>query len=164
MPLTTIPATTGTETWQLISSSTPTSGSTVNFNSVSGYKKLRLVIKGLTLTAVAIVQVRLNDDSGANYDLGASNAASAIIAANQWSVGSATGSFAIADLTFSTADQPVPQAATGLWTSDGGSAGRVGLHAVYRPAGAITAVNVVLSTSSFGSGNTGTIALYGVPA
>jgi hypothetical protein len=53
------------DTWQLISSSSPTSGTSVSFTSISGYKTLMLAFKGVTTAASSYMIVRLNNDSTA---------------------------------------------------------------------------------------------------
>lgn len=61
-------ASTGSDNWELISSVTPTAAtSAVNFTGLSPYKKLMVVWQGITLAATTTVQVRLNNDSTANY-------------------------------------------------------------------------------------------------
>jgi type 1 fimbria pilin len=49
---------TTSDTWQLISSQTPTSGTSVSFTSISGYKTLMMAFKGVTTAANSYMIVR----------------------------------------------------------------------------------------------------------
>ena len=56
------------DVWQLIGSSSLTSGTSYSFTSISGYKTLMLTFKGVTTSANSYMAVRLNNDSTAgNY-------------------------------------------------------------------------------------------------
>lgn len=59
---------TGSDNWELISSVTPTAASAaVNFTGLSPYKKLLIRCTGLSQVG-GTASVRLNNDSGTNYD------------------------------------------------------------------------------------------------
>jgi hypothetical protein len=63
-----VPATSGlTDNFELISS-VSASGSSVAFTSISGYKKLMLRVNNLTVGTNKTWTLRLNADSGSNYD------------------------------------------------------------------------------------------------
>jgi len=53
------------DTWTLIDSRTPTSGTSVSFTSISGYKTLLLAAKNITTNVTGYLTVRLNNDSTA---------------------------------------------------------------------------------------------------
>lgn len=56
-----------TDNWQLISSVTP-SGTAVTFNSISGYSRLMVVYKAMTMSASVWIYLRVNNDATAgNY-------------------------------------------------------------------------------------------------
>jgi hypothetical protein len=60
---------TGSDNWELISSATPTAASAaVNFTGLTPYKKLMVRWTGIVLSASNEVDVRLNNDSGNNYN------------------------------------------------------------------------------------------------
>jgi hypothetical protein len=71
------------DNWQLISSSSPTSGTSVSFTSIAGYKTLMLAFKGVTTAANSFMIVRFNNDSSSgNYNSGVGNETSIILASN----------------------------------------------------------------------------------
>ena len=59
------PVVSTSDTWTLIDSRTPTSGTSVSFTSISGYKTLMLAAKNITTSSVSYLIVRLNNDSTA---------------------------------------------------------------------------------------------------
>ena len=62
------PVVSTSDTWTLIDTRTPTSGTSVSFTSISGYKTLMLAFKSITTAAVSYMIIRLNNDSSAgNY-------------------------------------------------------------------------------------------------
>jgi hypothetical protein len=59
----------GGDKWELISSITTPSTSTITFSSIpTGYKKLRIFTSFITTSANTIIGLRFNSDSGNNYD------------------------------------------------------------------------------------------------
>jgi len=61
---------TGSDNWELISSVTPTAASAaVNFTGLSPYKKLAIRVSGVVFGSSGILGIRLNNDSGSNYDI-----------------------------------------------------------------------------------------------
>ena len=71
------------DVWQLIGSSSPTSGTSVSFTSIAGYKTLMLAFKGITTAATSYMIVRFNNDSSSgNYSVGSGNETSIILATN----------------------------------------------------------------------------------
>jgi hypothetical protein len=92
---------TTSDTWQLISSQTPTSGTSVSFTSISGYKTLMMAFKGVTTAANSYMIVRFNNDSSAgNYNDGGGDGSSMLLAINS---GPRAGAIVIYD-----ADKEVP--------------------------------------------------------
>jgi hypothetical protein len=65
------PVVSTTDTWTLIDSRTPTSGSSVSFTGISGYKTLMLSFKSLNTATSSYLVVRINNDNAVgNYAAG----------------------------------------------------------------------------------------------
>ena len=61
-------AASGSDNFELISSVTPTAGTTsVNFTSFAVYKKLLLVYQDIALSTNGVIRTRINNDSDSNY-------------------------------------------------------------------------------------------------
>jgi hypothetical protein len=150
-------ASSGADTWTLISSQSLTSGSSHTFSSISGYRKLRLTSGvGITASGATGFRVRINTDTGNNYARGGNSGTSAGTASNaafmELSTGVATSLFQI---DCDTANQSV------LQIFNGTSSGFAPWFGLYGVAGAITDVTLLLQAGTFSSG---TLYLYGVAA
>lgn len=57
------------DNWQLIATNTPTSGTSSTISGISGYKKLMVVVKNVTMSGGAAWYnlIRFNSDSNTNY-------------------------------------------------------------------------------------------------
>ena len=152
------------DNWELISSVTPTAGSAaVNFTGLSPYKKF--LVKGKAVSQSSnIISIRLNNDSGTNYDYIFSNWGGSTLV--NTGVGGATA-FEITQIS-SSADhfdavlENCDNSGLKLLTyglSLGGITARRGYWGVYVASAIVTQVNVVGSGTFSGAG---TISLYGV--
>jgi hypothetical protein len=138
--------------WQLISSVTA-SGTSITFNSLSGYKHLWLVVRSITKSGADYLAVRPNNDSTAgNYAI-------------TWSVGTqsqilfggTTASAQAAAFRIYNIDQAAPHKIEGIYDS-----------AVFGPidtyANPVAVTSLVVYTYSGATFTGGTVALYGIAA
>lgn len=158
-------ASSGADTWTLISSVTASS-TAVNFNSITGYRRLRLVGVNITGTSNTYT-LRLNNTStalyGYSYLSGATGSAvnqTAAYNATSFGMLTAASSNATFDFFFDLANQSVPQTMTGWAVSVGGNSANTTYNGVWGSASAITSVNFLSSATMTG----GTLYLYGVAA
>jgi hypothetical protein len=56
------------DNWQLIATNTPTSGTSTTVSSITGYKRLMIVVKNITMTSATYYSIlTFNSDTGNNY-------------------------------------------------------------------------------------------------
>ena len=152
---------TDSDNWELISSATPTGGAAaVNFTGLSPYKKLMIRWTGIVLSAANEVDVRLNNDSGTNYNyFYTTNSGGTGSQSNQTKVAMGDGGSTsnIGFIVFSSCDN------SGIKFIENGyavSSNSWGYYQGYYLASAIiTQVNLVTDTTFTAAG---TVALYGV--
>lgn len=154
------------DNWELISSVTPTAASAaVNFTGLSPYKKF--LIKGKAATqSLNAVSIRLNNDSGTNYDYSISNFSSSTlvntVAGGQtgFEVYGASSGADYFDVVIENCDNTGLKLLTyGLYVNAAGSTSRRDYWGVYVASAIVSQVNVV-GTGTFSGA--GTISLYGV--
>ena len=149
--------------WQLITSSAPTGVSTVTYSGLSGYSKYRILAPNLVPSGSAFFALRINADSGANYNnvsTGIGSSPSVYYAANN----SAT-SFLISATTSTTAQYfqididhallLTPKFISGTSYSTNNAVNTFGN---YITTSAITSITLLTSANNF---STGTIYLLG---
>ena len=169
-----VPATTGSDNFVLISSVTPTASvNTISFTSISGYKKLALLVKDPGLSANASVSVTFNSDTGSNYPVsfvsyndstGALyDATSTITTGIQIFAGAASG-IAKAHLIIENTDTTGMKTFSGLsgYNNPGVAVANPTISGAYYATAAITTVTLTITTSSVNFTAAGTVALYGV--
>ena len=138
------------DVWQLISSSSPTSGTSVSFTSIAGYKTLMLAFKGVTTAANSYMIVRFNNNSSAgSYSAGVGNETSMILSGDSSARG---GAIIIYD-----ADKTVPHK---IEKSNYDATHLV--SGFYTDPVAITRVDLISRESS--AFTAGTVYLYGIAA
>ena len=163
----------GGETWTLISSSTPTSGTSVNFTSISGYRKLRLIYRNIMTTGDVTLWVRINGvTTGNEYTstfLTLNNVFNTELASFIGMSSVSGQGYHTGFLEFPTANQSVLQTFTGygtVYSVSGGAltnnATRLNINGTFSTPTTITSLSV--SNGTFSGSNTGTIYLYGVTA
>ena len=142
--------------WQLIATNTPTSTATSTFSSISGYKRLMVVMKALTFSGTVELYLRVNNDSTAgNYATrnalyGAGDIESnSLIALNGYSRNSSSGMIVIENANQSTPHQISDFASTTTYTFFGS----------ILLADPITRIDVFTNGNNFTGG---TIQLWGV--
>jgi hypothetical protein len=142
---------TTSDTWQLISSQTPTSGTSVSFTGIAGYKTLMMAFKSITTAANSYMIVRFNNDSSAgSYNDGDGSGTSMLLATN---ASSRAGAIVIYD-----ADKTVPHKMEKT-TYDGA----VSQNPVfYTDPVAITRIDLISRESQ--AFTAGTVYLYGIAA
>jgi hypothetical protein len=138
------------DNWQLISSSSPTSGTSVSFTSIAGYKTLMLAFKGVTTAANSFMIVRFNNDSSSgSYSAGSGSESSMILSTN---TGTRGGAIVVYD-----ADKTVPHKIE-----------KSNYDATHLPSGfytdpvAITRIDLISRESE--AFTAGTVYLYGIAA
>lgn len=138
-----------TDNWQLISSTSPTSGTSVSFTSISGYKTLMMSFKGITTAANSYMIVRFNNDSGpGSYNDGDGSTSSMLLAINN---GTRAGALVLYD-----ADKTVPHKIEKTIY-----AGTEAVYpAFYTDPVAITRIDLISRESTAFTG--GTVYLYGI--
>ena len=141
------------EQWQLISSQTA-SGSSITFNSFSGYKTLWLVGRNITKSASNYVRIRINGDSaGGSYaTLYAAGTQSGFLS-NGDAVGAQAISFKIYNI-----DQAIPHIVDGA-NFDGNDYARA--EAYINP---VVVTSLVIDNLSGATFTGGTFSLYGIAA
>jgi hypothetical protein len=155
---------TGSDNWELISSVTPTAASAaVNFTGLSVYRKLMLVVDGVTKGGDATNELRLNNDSNSNYmAMGGASSAGVFNAytdlfTTSWRISQSNTARMDSVVVIENCDT------TNIKTMNGGggtgSASRYAYLGVYRANAVISQVNFITS-STFNA--VGTVALYGV--
>lgn len=158
----------GSDKWVEISSTTA-SGSTVTFSSISGYRKLAILVESATTDANGTFNIRLNGDTASNYwsykqiSDGIStyyakmSQATGIQPATSQTKSSGVSAFIMIDNTDSSTIKNISG-----WVGSDLSALYMNLlpGSVYKGSATISSVSIV-SNSTF---NGGTITLYGVVA
>lgn len=146
------------DNWQLIATNTVTSGSTTSFTGLSGYRKLMVTFKGVTLNASNWLYLRFNSDStGGNYgstvglytSAGGSRTDNSILL-NGYADTGMTG-YAV----FNSTDKTTPK-----FLEDAGGSALGYSNGIYLGTSAITAVEV-FSGAQYTAGS---IAIYGIAA
>jgi hypothetical protein len=146
------------DNWQLIATNTVTSGSTTSFTNISGYRKLMVTFKGVTLNSSNWLYLRFNSDStSTNYGSttglytsnGGNRSSDSIILTGLADTGM-TG-YAV----FNSTDKTTPK-----FLEDAGGSALGYSNGIYLGTSAITAVEV-FSGAGFTAGS---IALYGIAA
>jgi len=144
------PVVSTTDTWTLIDSRTPTSGTSVSFTSISGYKTLMLAFKSLTTSANSYLVVRINNDNASGkYGFEGSLATEMLVGTNN---GSRAGAMVIYDANQSATHKIDLTYYTGTTLATG----------FYTDAVAITRVDLISRESQTFTG--GTVYLYGIAA
>jgi hypothetical protein len=146
------------DNWQLIATNTVTTGSTTSFTSLSGYRKLMVTFKGVTLNANGWLYLRFNSDSTNNnygsavglYTSNGGNRSSDSIILTGIAETAMTG-YAV----FHSTDKTTPK-----FLEDAGGSTLGYSNGIYLGTSAITAVEV-FSGAGFTAGS---IALYGIAA
>lgn len=158
----------GSDKWVEISSTTA-SGSTVTFSSISGYRKLAILVAGVTTNFAGTFNIRLNGDTASNYwsYKQISNGSSTYYATMSQATGiqpastttNTTGVSAF--ITIDNTDSSTIKNISG-WVGPDVSATYMNLltGSVYKGSATISSVSIV-SSQTF---NGGTITLYGVVA
>lgn len=144
------------DNWQIISTNTVTTGSTTSFTGLSGYKKLMVTFKGITLNTSGWLYLRFNSDSTANnygsttglYTTAGGNRSADSILLNGLADTSMTG-YAV----FNSTDKTTPK----FLESIGGTAVGYG-NGIYLGTSAINAVEVFTGAQY----TAGSISLYGI--
>lgn len=143
------------DNWQLITSTTITSGQTSQtYSSLSGYKHLLLTARSVIGTAGELIAVRPNNDtSSGNYVLNGTGRMSYFQFAYYFDGSTATaGAFEIKNI-----DKALPHE---VWYSSANTNAAQGKQYWVKPE-VITSLNL---SATGGSWTSGTIELYGIPA
>jgi hypothetical protein len=170
----------GTPAEERIDRQTPSGTGTVTFSSLGSYSDLRIVVtgRGSVAAVAASVFVRLNNDSGNNYDYetvetnGTTNTAAGTLASSRWHMGYIAGSTAPSNVgdacecriydyrgtTFQKTMLAVSNAKVG--TGSGNDLYHTRLSGFWRNTAAVTQVDVILSSGNFDSGSV--VSLYGI--
>jgi hypothetical protein len=139
------------DVWQLIGSSSLTSGTSYSFTSIAGYKTLMLAFKGVTTASTSYMAVRFNNDSSAgNYNSGTGGETSILLATN---TATARGGAAIVYDADKTVAHKIEKSNYGAAEQD---------SAFYTDPVAITRVDLISRESS--AFTAGTVYLYGIAA
>lgn len=152
---------------QIGTTQTPTSGSSVSFTSIPAVKKIRLVVQQVALTASANLNITLNNDTSAIYNLGYTyyNGTSMTVvnngAQNDFKTGRASGAGNhCCDYVIDYTNQAVPKLITGVAGNNGTNTNIANVVNNYNSTAVITRLDLT-TTSTFNATNTGTIAIYG---
>ena len=153
--------------WQTISTNTPTSGTTVTFSSISGYKTLMLAFSNVTTASAAGSGSITFNGSSTNYSvlylgsyLSLSYSSNTLIPVDKQAGtnGNYSGYLLIND-----AINPIPKTFTGVgYDSNTPSTGVI--NGVWVNTSAITSITFTSSGAAFSGSNTGTFTLYGIAA
>lgn len=162
------------DNYVLISSTTPTAATSVNFTSISGYKKLLVLAINCGFATASYPLLRLNNDSTNDNYAHSAYSQQPNTGVDNLNARGRTSLLPFCQQTASTgwdfqaiidnADTPNVKIATinGHFTNSGNSAIYRTLNSTgfYRASAAISQVNIVSSSANFSA--SGTIALYGV--
>jgi len=152
---------------QIGSTQTPTSGSAVTFSSIPAVKKLRLIISNVTLTASGALDLTLNNDTSALYNIsylwnnGTTTLPVVIVADTKVRTGRGSGTSShVSDFIIDYTNQASPKLISGFGGNNGTNNSMVLSNNTYNSTAIITRLDITTATT-FAAGNTGTIALYG---
>ena len=147
-----VPSVSTEDEYELIATNTPTSGTTSDFTSIAGYKKLLLTYK-IDLVSSGMARMRFNSDTGNNYvtNLGRDRDRIDLFGTN--TDGQIRSGFVIIENVL----KAFPKFVTGAQ-----SVTNVAIIGAYFESAAITSVNVFTSVNFNSSNNE--LKLYGVPA
>ena len=144
------------ENWQLIATNTPSASATSSFTSISGYKKLMVVMKNLTSGGNGQLYLQFNSDTTSGNYAGVSQLDStycfqtiSTIPFTAYNTTNHSGYLIIEDV-----DKSFPHVTTG------GGYTTAMVNAIWFGATPITQIDIKLTSSSM----TGTIYLYGIAA
>jgi hypothetical protein len=146
------------DNWQLIAANTVTSGTTTSFTGLSGYRKLMVTFKGVTVNSSSWLYLRFNADSTATnygstsgfYANSGGNSANDLILLTGITTTGMTG-YAV----FNSTDKTTPK-----FLEDSGGSVLGYSNGIYLGTSAITAVEV-FSGATYTAGS---ISLYGIAA
>lgn len=163
MAISQFPSPSDSDNYVLISSVTPTAASSsVDFTSLSTYKKFLITMRDVTLATTGVVRIRINNDSGSNY---LNNYFNWVSSSTTIETNFSSGFFVTTTnsttqqtryLKIENADQEGIKLASGA--ARVGSSYTITGDTLYLATGVITQLNVV-TTTTFNAA--GTIALYG---
>ena len=151
--------------WALLASNAPTGVSTYTFSGLAGYSRYRIFAPNLVPSGAGGLQLRINADSGANYNWGFFGFSASTVTGNQTSL----ATFYTADSTPTTtafsrqfdienALLLTPKFITSTSTGYSGSVYVVNGFGSYITTSAITSITLLMSANNF---STGTIYLLG---
>lgn len=140
--------------WQLVSTVTPTSGTSVTFSSLAGYKKYLLVAKNLYTSTSNTFTLRINGDTAQGSYTYASGDSTSFFVGN----GNGASPGAAIWATIDNADKPIPHeieaksSGVTTWYKD-----------YYVTTSAVTSITLATNVGSY-TFDGGTIYLYGIAA
>ena len=147
--------------YQLVGTSSPTSGTTVSFTSLSGYKSYLLTFEHMAFAAATNTRVRFNSDSTNGKYVGIAVGTTSIERGDDAAILVFTSQAAAGNsafLTIENALQTAPKYIDGATTQNDGNA--LLIKGMYFSTSAITSIDIVAG-NTFSSG---TINLYGIAA
>jgi hypothetical protein len=157
----------GGDIWlQIVTTQTPTSGSSVSFTSIPPVKKLRLCVQNVALTTAGVLDITFNNDSGTNYyqtTLIFNGTSTSIVAGQNAFIDTTRAAGAgvhLQDFVVDYANQACPKLIEGFGSNNGSNAAYYGIVANYNSTTAINRVDFT-TANTFNATNTGTIAIYG---
>jgi hypothetical protein len=153
--------------WQTIATNTPTSGTTVTFSSIAGYKTLMLAFNNVTTASAAGYGKITFNGSGSNYvatyltsyvnNSSSSNSYIPLDSAQTYN-NKYAGYIIINDVLNS-----IPKTITGIsWDNYTSQAGNV--TGVWNDTSVLTSITLTSTGTAFSGSNTGTVTLYGIAA
>lgn len=141
------------ETWNLISSSTPSGVSSVNFTSLSGYKKYLVALTDIGYSSSSYTFAQINGVTTSGYYAGDLQNINPYFLLQGTGAGSGASGFIIIDQ----ANQNVPKQVLTSFTSTSYSSSNVQMFMT-----TTTVSSILIATYNNVDFNSGTVALYGV--
>lgn len=164
MAINTIP---GGDVWlQIGTTQTPVTGTSVSFTNIPPVKTIRILVNSVVQTASSRLVLVFNNDATAKYTYAWNGIVTAITASSsnlgEIRLGRSSGTTILADMEISYANQACPKLLSGMAdnkTANGDTMNQIWGN--YNSTDAINRIDIISSTSTFATANTGTIAIYG---